>query len=444
MQRMTDGPGAEESLKDVIDLVSMDVVKDFEMDDFIARIYTKCPFLGYIFSNLESVVDWSMSTIGVTPDNKLLYNPRFLASLPIEHGKYILLHECLHKINNHFRRADAMMWSTKAMSLWDAVAKDRSLMHRLNVAMDLSINQICDRQFDRPAFGLHIDNMEEDLKPFKEWEYYFKELENVKLPEDPTSSHDAQSGEPSDGEGGSGEPSDGEGSDADTDAGEIDDASQADASMDEFMNIMNKAKEMQDDYDDKHGVSACDSIVSVIPDENVNVQDRKLWKGIINKGFGSSINSSKEFTIKRPSRRNKNNPIGKVHKKYNNKTVVIVDTSMSCLYILDKFFGVINRAMRKYRTKTDVIMCTTEVYEVVNDIKVIPKDMKYISGGTDMTKAQEYISKNYPNEGKGLNVVMITDGITPWDLDYKYTVSVIYTTKHVEIPGIKNSAIMEL
>ena len=68
--------------------------------------------------------------------------------------------------------------------------------------------------------------------------------------------------------------------------------------------------------------------------------------------------------------------------------------------------------------------------------------MKIRSGGTDLTKAQEYIRDNYKNEGKGVNVIVITDGYTDWITTYKYNVGIIYTEKYSPLSGISNYAII--
>ena len=122
-------------------------------------------------------------------------------------------------------------------------------------------------------------------------------------------------------------------------------------------------------------------------------------------------------------------------------TVVILDTSGSCHSVMEKFLGVINRAMKKYKTTIDLLCTTTYVYNVYEKIKHV--DMNVIdieSGGTDLTTAQEWVVKNKPNEGKGLNVIVLTDGYTPWLEDMKFTTSAIYTEDYKPLKGVTNYA----
>ena len=56
-------------------------MSDFDIHTFIAKIYSKCPFLGFVYSSLEKVLDENIPTIAITMDNQLRYNSNFLKSL---------------------------------------------------------------------------------------------------------------------------------------------------------------------------------------------------------------------------------------------------------------------------------------------------------------------------------------------------------------------------
>jgi predicted metal-dependent peptidase len=409
----------------------VDEFDDFEMDTCIAKLYNSCPFLGYIFSSMKRIEDNRVETICVTETNTMLYNKQFMASLTMEWCKYVLLHECMHKINEHFKRGNSYCMNSHGKSLKNMLKEDPKIMHDFNIAMDISVNQICDKQFERPPFGIHIEEISEKIRKTldkdREWEYYYQILQESET-EDITdmdhSNHIDTDGEPQDSE-----PQDGD---------ELNSFEEA------FDAILQRAIESQQEWDDQHGVSGSDSILSDIPLKDVKIRDRKLWKGVIGTAVGHNRIRDKEFTIRRPNRRDERNPIGRVFKKRNNKCIVIVDTSGSCMDYIGTFFSIINRAIKRHKTKVDLILCTTNVYNVYNDLSIL--DMNKIEckiGGTDLRKAQEYVSSTYPREGKGMNVIMITDGFTPWYEDYKYDMSVIYTPFHEKLKNIKHHAVME-
>ena len=108
-------PGAEEQINinsetkkpyDPLKMVfvSVEEANKFRIDVAIAAIYQDYPFLGYVFSSIKRKVAWYMPTAGISADNIMYYNPRFMASLTPSQQKFVLLHEILHKINYHFIR----------------------------------------------------------------------------------------------------------------------------------------------------------------------------------------------------------------------------------------------------------------------------------------------------------------------------------------------------
>jgi predicted metal-dependent peptidase len=408
------------------ELVSDEIAEEYDIGHSIAKLYNSCPFLGYIFSSLNRVEDNSISTICVTDTNVMRYNRRFMASLTLEWSKYVLLHECMHKINEHFKRGNSYALNKFGKPLLTVVQEDPDVMRDFNIAMDISINQLCDAQFERPPFGVHIEKVSEkigiELERSREWEYYYSLLINHNT-EDVENEDHAEHFESTNDES------------EDSDTNEYEEI---------FSEIVNRAKEEQREWDDTHNVASGSSIVDMLPDENVKVKDRKLWKGVIGNAIGHNRIRDKEFTIRKPNRRDDNNPIGRVFKKRTTKCLVVVDTSGSCMDYLDKFFGIINRAVKRNNLKVDLILCTTNVYKVYNDLsKIVPSDIECQTGGTDLRTAQDYISENYDRGGKGMNCIMITDGYTPWNDKYSYNMSVIYTPYHVKLDGIKHYAIME-
>lgn len=478
-------PGAEEQLlidpatgekyedgKEPIKLVSVEEANDYKIDKDIAKIYLECPFLGYVFTSLKRIVSWDIPTAGISPDNQLFYNPRFIASLTKENRKYVLFHECLHRLHNHFLRGDDIMKSRFGFTGRDLVRAQRagfdnaedlaehitnnakaSALHKLmNISEDISINQFCDTKFGRLPIGVHLDEVNADkglkMEKLREFEYYLSELEKD-MQENPdkyengegegaAGGHDVQNGsEGGDGES-SGDPI------KDKAAQEARDAARAVA--DElFKNTVRKGKDKQREFEANKGigVGTSNSLLDVIPDSEVKLKDKNLWKSVINKRFGTMRVSAKEMTMKRPNRRNPAIPFGKKRRKVSKHNVVIVDTSGSCLDDLPTFFGVVERACKKYGTTVDLLFTTSELYAIYKNQKHMNVDNYDVrSGGTDLTVAQRHIMENYSKE---TSVICITDGYTDWlgkKDGYGFKTSIIYTEHHTKIPGETEYAVI--
>lgn len=74
--------------------------------------------------------------------------------------KYILLHETLHVIFDHFFFRDL-----RPDHLID------------NIACDITINQFCDQKYERPQDGQFLENYKElNLKPMESTQYYYEQL----------------------------------------------------------------------------------------------------------------------------------------------------------------------------------------------------------------------------------------------------------------------------
>jgi predicted metal-dependent peptidase len=430
--------------------------------DLKASIYQQFPFLGYIFSSLKRKEAWFLATAGISADNVLYYNPRFMASLTSDQQKFVLLHEVLHKINSHFIRGDEIMkqrhgmtcrefikWRDRVngkskdnpMSLEDAkkhlrkVQTIQRLLNFMNVCEDIAINQSCEKKFGRLPIGIFLDDVNKDenlnMEAWREWEYYFRELEKSGKGAKQVSDHDLQiafGGGDGDGDGLNVELTDAERKQFDK----------------QFEQLAKKGQRIQKRHEARckqAGNGSNYTLTDILPDLEVEIQDKHVWQNLINNNFGFHRINDKEGTLKRPDRRNEKNPWGKRRKTVNKHTVVILDTSGSCDHVIDKFLGCINNAMRKYKTTIDLLCTTTYVYNVYEKLRNIDMDnIKLQGGGTDLTKAQKWVMENKPNEGAGLNVIVLTDGYTDWIEDTKFTVSAIYTEGHSPLRGVTNFA----
>lgn len=108
------------------------------------------PFFANLLMNMTRNVTTDVPTIGVNVTDRvnLWVNPHFWDSLTIEQQVDILIHECLHVLNNHFvrfRELDPTVFETvQNGTLGDKVAarmKQDSRFKRLNAAADYAINE---------------------------------------------------------------------------------------------------------------------------------------------------------------------------------------------------------------------------------------------------------------------------------------------------------------
>jgi predicted metal-dependent peptidase len=504
MNKVRTEVGPEEAMASEMELVSVEEANNFKIDKAIQRIFQECKFLGYVFVHLDRVETWEIPTAAISPDNKLMYNPRFMASLTLSQQQYVLLHECLHKMNKHFTRGDDVMKiemgrtaqeiiaqargrnKTKDEVVEDIVsqAKAKEILTVFNIAMDVAINQSCDHKFDKLPVGVNLEKINEqygiEMEPNREWEYYFSEIKKAiqeQPPQEQNEDGDDSGDESQDGDGSGDKSQDGDGNhDQDGNGNSAQEAATnhdaqwggEDANKDndgkvsssgsllnemneeQFRQLVKKAIEEQKMADAQAGVGHDDSILSIIPDVNVKVADQNMWKSVIQRNFGTKRISTKRQTLKRPSRRDCNNPFGKIRNKINMHNVVIVDTSGSVMDCIDKFFGVIQRACKKYKTTVDIVLCDSIVYGYHEGVRSVDMDqMEIHTGGTDMTEAQKFLmDKNIPKDS---NVIMLTDGYTDW-LDksqgWTYSTSIIYTPDHVKLSAnghqFKNEAVIEL
>lgn len=450
--------GAEVELEDKMELVSVEEANNYRLDKDIAEIYRPLPFLGYVFTSIKRKARWDIPTAAISADNQLFYNPRFMASLNAEQRKFVLLHEILHKIHFHFTRGDDIMkkrfgmtgsefikWRKEvenashegdgmtldeAKKYYKKVAKMSKTLKFMNYCEDLAINQTCEQKFGRLPIGIYLDEVNKKYKlkmeAMREWEYYFKELEENVDDLDHTVDHDIQIGEGS-----------GDGVKVDLTPAQKKEYEKI------FNNICSKGAKLQKKRENR-GTGKNFILSDILPDFDVKVNDTKVWKNLISKNFGFHRINAQETTLKRPSRRDDRNPWGKKRRTMNKHTVVILDTSGSCMDYIERFLGCIGNAMKKHKTTIDLLCTTTSVYQAYENVRRIEKEHieNVHSGGTDLRTAQQWITDNKPNGGAGLNVIVLTDGETPWLTDIKYSVSAIYTEIHDELPGVTNSAII--
>ena len=482
------------------------VIKNWEnyhIDWTIKQIYVNMPFLGYLMSSVNRVPSTEVPTAAMSPDNRLFFNKRFMSSQTLDQAKFILLHEILHKAHFHFGRADAIlqsMFGVKNYMVKDEKFKDlsiedqiriRQLHSAFNITMDVAINQLCEKKFARPNMealrqeltkeqieklnellakrkeelkqvkgknakqvqaeideiklviagenkitGWFLETLEEKigkkLEPFREFEYYFEELMKSDEGHSYMDVHTVQF-------------------DIDPDATDQNgNPVPYDACEEEFKGLVRKASEKQREYEAASGIGADspNSFQDILPDMNFKVNDQKVWKAVINNTFGEFKSGTMETTLRRPNRRNDEDPFGRRRRCCSKRVVVCLDTSGSVANYVPKFFGAINRAIKRYGVTVDLLLTDTSVYGVYENLSRLNPKMKDIKfhdyGGTHLITAQQWIIDNRPKKGADCHLLVLTDGYTDWMSKTPFTQSAIYTECHEKLDGICDFAIMRI
>lgn len=141
------------------------------------------------------------------------------------------------------------------------------------------------------------------------------------------------------------------------------------------------------------------------------------WNNMIVKGL-SSISSMREYSIKRPNRRQPRRlDLPGIRKESKAKLVVGVDTSGSISYEeLQFILGEIDDMINKYNFELDLLFIDTEIKGVYHNIKDVKKVEVRGRGGTVFQPFFDYLKENKykPNQ---VVPVYFTDGFGESDLD---------------------------
>lgn len=174
------------------------------------RLVKEKPFFAHLLMTMSRNVTTEVPTVGVNVTDKvnLYINPYFWDSLSLEEQVDILIHECMHVLNNHFERFKVLQpevfsdLNKKDKTVGDEVVKrltDAGKFRALNVAADLAINEYLPnlpkkfKGFDSKGNVLKDENGKPlemrpclvtdhpDFARYKHTEYYFEKIkENSK------------------------------------------------------------------------------------------------------------------------------------------------------------------------------------------------------------------------------------------------------------------------
>ena len=174
--------------------------------------------------------------------------------------------------------------------------KIKRLLRYMNVCEDMAINQTCDSKFGRLPIGIFLDEINEEYKiemeANREWEYYFDYMEKNVKKLDHTVDHDIQI-VGGDGAGGL----------------NVDLTDNEKKQFDNiFKNVCKKGATIQKQHEAQQGNGCNYKLSDILPDFSVEIVDKHIWENIINENFGTHRITDQEATLKRPNRRNDENP----------------------------------------------------------------------------------------------------------------------------------------
>lgn len=455
-----DGISKEEFFKELDKLVELDKkAKKYSLSRDVLALLKDEPFFACVSRFVTKRRTTQIPTAAIYIDKKtfrpvMIYNPRFMVSLPMEQRKGIIKHEYYHLILNHITQ-NRMDFNKKNQKLW-------------NVAMDLAINSFLMEEL--PDFALFpTKGMFKDMPAEKSSEWYKQAilndedvLEQLGLDENGepkpcpncggsgnvSSDEDGeQQGQGNGGEEGQEGQSQGGHSHGDSDQecdcdsgqcshnpGEggggggnvkpcpccnnhgIDDHSLWDDLSEEERNIVEKKmrRVLSDAVHEAKRQNNSKGWGTV----SVHVQGylEKLlknslnWKGILRMFVQASIKAERYSTIKKVNKRYPWLHPGKARRRTANIAVAIDQSGSVGNVLLTKFFAELN-ALSKIVTFT-VIPFDHEVFE--EKVYKWQKGQKFephrvLCGGTDFSAPTRYANENGPFDG----LIMLTDMEAP-------------------------------
>ena len=212
--------------------------------------------------------------------------------------------------------------------------------------------------------------------------------------------------------------------------------------------LIKKAINKQKQHDLKRGVGAGGSIVDILPQDKVKLH-KKIWENLLNKVLDGETPSADDFDVVygKPNRRSAFSVYGKKRLFHDHTVYVGVDTSASVSdRELTAFMSHVNKALKGQELRVNLIHCDYDVSHVDMNVKRISKK-KGIAlhgrGGTDLCKILDFIIEKEGTRKK-VDLILMTDGETPWRKEKNINTSVIYTESHSKIPGVEHEAVLDV
>ena len=464
---------SEELLKRDMNFSDIELIEETTKSLYLHKV-----FYGYVLMNIRKVPTFKIPIAAVDLKQNLLFNPERFKLFDKEGRMAILEHEVLHLGLLHIPRFYSQIIDIEFSEL-------------ANIAMDAAVNQLID--YKMPIKCVTLDTIKNltsrtDIKALESAEYYFKALlEKKKEVEDKIKKESkcqkcggsGESKDPCDKCGGSGKNADGTecekcngsgkkpcdkcGGDglsefgkmlkdikdghsqtmqgSQTEGGNLDPVSES-----AMRNILQSARNRQYNADIERGRGTLpgDSICNLLP--TYVTLARNVWKTVANKCMGFTPKADSYQVYNRPNRRHTNSHWGSRHILEATKMYIIIDVSGSVIDAkVAAFLGHINRGLKANDLRATILQIDAHITKINENVSSLSMNKEVVitgRGGTTLTTGLDYIEEKEKNNK--VNLLVMTDGATPWRECKNIAVSAIYTKNHTPLPGVKNFAVIEL
>ena len=389
-----------------------------DIDQIIKSIYCHKPFYAFVLMELKRVytTDKNLWLTAGSLSKEIIIHKENFAKITYEEKMAVVEHEVLHFALLHFTRFIVQLKSIEFKEI-------------ANLALDCAINQMIKLKLPKNVISLeYVRELCKDpnLLPNESADYYYdammKRRDEIKkeIESNPEMKKLLQA------------ISDGHMKSIEKSCG-------VDGHIDPIMesamrSILNNAKEKQDELDRHNGMNKGDYFSKILP-SYVTDYKKNLWRNLIKRVIGQTPSAEIEMIYGRINRRIPESLFGNKRLLMNNHIYIVLDSSYSISdEHLQAFTGTTSKALKSESLTATMITCDYEVQEVKENVTNISMKREFqVSGrgGTDLTHALDYINKR--ENGKQCNVLVFTDGETPWKDYPNLKVNVIYTADHTKL-----------
>jgi len=404
-------------------VIAVSLAKDIaQSDDWM-------PYLGRYLESVPTTFTDKVPTMAVDSVGRLYINPKWTATLPVEHAAYVLLHEMSHNMLNHAERRQEMLPNANEQQL-----------EAWNIAADICVQQIL-RKWDRhrPKGSESVDNYQHipGMRPGLSTERYYSLIYNdMQQPPQP------RGGTPRDEDGDDSAQGDGSESGDDTsDSGSSDGQDQSEGKAPKPpVNAGSSSDGVPRDYELEHDLTSVAANLSRLDEvreamendpstgqgtgpgslrQSLNVRLRRQpepfdqLKSIVGSASASPI-GAEEYTYRKRNRRQECDdlPLRGVI-RLNPECVIVLDTSGSMgsgprSECVSRALTAIAHGIRRVQ-RPRVISWDGRLQDDSNYSSIKDFDWKG-GGGTSMEAAVEYADAKYKPDC----IVLVTDCGTGW------------------------------
>lgn len=368
-------------------------------------------------------------TAFVTQDLKMVYNYKFIKKLNANEFATVIAHECLHVLNNHFKR----------MKIVQSMNNESISLMSYNLVQDLEVNSQLMDTFtvtwfeDEPPISDEFKSSillpeKENLPPGLTFEQYLMRIKNdssrqksgsgggsASMPQDDMERASKESkNEDGDGDGGN---VSSQGNENDKEKNGREKMFKNSSSNRMVEDVIKRTKElMEKKQSSSIGSASIDSY-----DKYVTSRIRHNWRRLVKMIVNSSVQSDEDYTFSTINRRHQFDSVifpGSYRLPSSHNILVLCDVSGSMHDELQEYlsyFSSLVEYMKKngHKIELSVLFVSEHVHDYIKGFKLEPNKELLIpnGGGTDLTVGIEYIKE------KGIkhdHLFILTDTYTSW------------------------------